>query len=219
MKTLIAVPCLDMMHTEFVRAFTEMKKPDGTSFAFIQSTLIHEARNLIAQNAVKDGFDRVLWLDSDIVMPDNALYLLSAQLDGGKDFVSGLYFKRKGKPLPVVYSKVEWGMANDGNVSTYAESIKEIPYRGAFEIEGAGFGCCMTSARLLTDMVEKYGSPFSPLMGMGEDLTFCWRARKNGFRLYCDSRVSCGHIGQYVYGEADYRRMLEQGRREDEQRV
>jgi GT2 family glycosyltransferase len=53
-------------------------------------------------------------------------------------------------------------------------------------------------------MVELYGSPFYPLMGMGEDMTFCFRARQAGFKLYCDSRVKIGHIGQKIYDEDSY---------------
>ena len=71
---------------------------------------------------------------------------------------------------------------------------------GLFEIAGSGFGCVMTSVSLLKRMVEKYGAPFTPMMGLGEDLAFCWRVKQNGGKMYCDGRIRCGHIGQKVYG-------------------
>jgi hypothetical protein len=62
-------------------------------------------------------------------------------------------------------------------------------------------------------MCEKYGSPFYPLMGMGEDTTFCFRATQDGEKIWCDSRIKAGHIGNYVFEEKDYRR-CEDGRAE-----
>ena len=62
----------------------------------------------------------------------------------------------------------------------------------------------MTSTVLLANMIDRFGAPFFPLMGMGEDMTFCFRARQAGFKLYCDSRVKIGHIGQKIYDEDSY---------------
>ena len=63
----------------------------------------------------------------------------------------------------------------------------------------------MTTVELLKRMVEIYGAPFTPLMGRGEDVAFCWRVRKAGHKIYCDSGIKCGHIGQFVFDEQIYR--------------
>lgn len=203
-KTLIAVPCMDMMHTGFVRAFTSLAKPENAAVAFIPGTLIYEARNTIAQNAVREGFEQVLWLDSDMDIPPDTMVRLAADMDTGKDFVTAMYYRRKPPTNPVVFDKVEWKVHDSGVVETGATSYLHYPPGQVFEIAGAGFGCCMTSGNLLKATVERYGSPFTPLMGMGEDLAFCWRAGQMGFKMYCDSRIICGHIGQYTYSEKDY---------------
>ena len=69
--TLIATPAHDMVHAEYTRALMNLEKPAGTGYAMITNTLIYTSRNLIAQEAVKAGFDRVLWIDSDMVFPDD----------------------------------------------------------------------------------------------------------------------------------------------------
>ena len=61
----------------------------------------------------------------------------------------------------------------------------------------------MTSVELLKKLVDKYGAPFTPMMGLGEDLSFCLRVTATGSKMYCDSRIMCGHIGQKVYGVLD----------------
>lgn len=201
MKTLIAVPCFDMIHTGFVKSFIDLEKPDGTAYAFITNTLIYEARNMIAQKSIEEGFDRVLWLDSDMIIPQDALIMLNADMDTGKDFVCGLYFTRKPPVNPVVCDNIFRRVKEDGEVESAASSYINYPKDSLFEIAGAGFGCVMTSADLLKRLVERYGAPFTPMMGMGEDLSFCLRATCIGAKMYCDSRVKCGHIGQTVFDE------------------
>lgn len=195
-RTLIAIPCLDMVHTDFMECMLKLDKMDNTSFTVMKNSLVYDARNLIANNAIRYGFDRVLWLDSDMVFKPDILKRLSDDM-GGRDFVTGLYFMRHTVSKPVVYKKL-WYEVTDNQASAGAEHIEEYP-EGIFEIAGSGFGCVMTSTRLLKALDEKYGAPFTPMMGLGEDLAFCWRATQNGFKMYCDARIKCGHIGQKVF--------------------
>lgn len=204
MKTLIAVPCHDMLHAEFTRSLMEMEKPEGTGFAMIQATLIYTARTLIANKAMEAGFDRVLWLDSDMVIPKDALIRLGEDMDQGMDIVCGIYFTRKTPILPAIHSHLHWEVKDDGWVDTDCRCYMDYPKDSIFEIACCGFGCVMTSAKVLKDMNEKYGAPFYPLMGMGEDTTFCFRATQNGYKIHCDSRVKCGHVGQFTYNEETY---------------
>ena len=197
MKTLIAVPCMDMVYVDFMRAFVEMENPEGTAFSIVKNTLIYNARNLIARKAVAEGFDRVMWLDSDVIVKPDTLVRLSEDMDTGRDFVTGVYYQRKWPTKPVVYSELWWNV-NEGEATagqTHAEQIQD----GLFEVAGAGFGCCMTSARMLKDLVDRVGAPFTPLIGVSEDLSFCLRAREAGYKLWCDGRIKCGHIGTMEY--------------------
>ena len=203
-KTLIAVPCHDMVHAEFTRALMNLDKPAGTGFAMITNTLIYTSRNLIAQEAVKAGFDRVLWIDSDMIFPSDTLIRLSADLDEGRDLVSALCFTRRETSFPCIQSDLTWEVKQNGWVETNAYIYQDYPRDQVFEVAGCGFGCVMTSAALLKKMIDKYGAPFYPLMGMGEDTTFCFRARQDGVKMYCDSRIKIGHIGLKVFDEDYY---------------
>jgi GT2 family glycosyltransferase len=203
-KILIAVPAHDYVHADFTRCLMELEKPDNVGFALITNTLIYTARNLIAQNAVKHGFDYVLWLDSDMVFPADTLIRLYDDMEEGRDFVTALCFTRKPPILPCIDSEIVWAVKDDGWVDTHATSMEIYPVDKVFEVAGAGFACCMTSTALLKRMCDKYGAPFYPLMGMGEDTTFCWRAGQIGEKIYCDSRIRIKHIGQYAFGQDDY---------------
>lgn len=204
MKTLIAVPSHDYVHADFARCLMELDKPANTGFAMITNTLIYNARNLIAKGAIENGFDRVLWLDADMKFKDDTLIRLSEDMDEGRDFVTGLYFTRKEPIKPCLHNELHWKVKDDGWIDTGATCYWNYPQNAVFEIACCGFGCVMTSVPLLKRMCEKYGTPFYPLMGMGEDTTFCFRATQNGEKLYCDSRIKCGHIGQVEINESTY---------------
>lgn len=199
-KTLIAVPCFDMVHTDFFESFTKLRKPEGTSFTVIKNTMIYDARNIIALNAIDAGFDRVLWLDSDMTFPPDALGRLSADMDTGLDFVTGVYYTRRPPEIkPVIFKELHWEIKDNGKLDTGAEFYFDYPENALFEIAAAGFGCCLTSVDLLRRVRDKFGSPFTPFEAMGEDMSFCFRAAQIGAHLFCNSGIQCGHIGQYTF--------------------
>ena len=205
-RTLIAVPSHDYVHADFTRCLMELEKPEGTGFAMITATLVYTARTMIANKAVEMGFDQVLWIDADMTFkPDALVRLLKDMDDNDLDMVCGIYFTRKPPVLPSIHSKLHWEVKKDGWVDTDCRCFMDYPENKLFEIACCGFGFVLTSTRLIKDMNEKYGSPFYPLMGMGEDTTFCWRATQNGYRIFCDSRVKVGHIGQYEFNEETYK--------------
>lgn len=203
MKTLIAVPCFDMVHTDFMSSLVSLEKPPDTSFTVVKNTLIHVARNIIAANAIEAGFDRVMWFDSDMKFDSDTLMRLSADMDEGREFVSGLYFTRVKDIKPVVYSDLWWQMTENG-LDAGAGNYYDYP-EGITECAGVGFGCCLTSVDLLKRVRERFGSPFAPLQGFGEDLSFCWRVIQIGERMYCDTSVKCGHVGYVEFNEERYR--------------
>lgn len=191
MRTMIAVPCLDTVQTFFMVSLLGLRKPEGTEVAVASCSLVYEARHTLAMKALNDGFDRVLWLDSDMNFGPDLLERLSADLDQGPQFVCGLYFTRKNPVRPCVYRVCRPTKNKKGETVPTAEPFPEIP-DGIFEIEGCGFGAAM----MTTDLIRSCGPlPFFPADGFGEDLAFCRRARAAGHKLYCDGRIMADHIG------------------------
>ena len=205
MKTLIAIPCFDMVHTDFTKSFVDLIKPPGTSYTLVKNTLVYDARNIVAANAIEAGFDRVFWMDSDMTFPKDALVRLSEAMDEGREIISGLYFTRRMPNIkPVVYKKMWYEVKPDGSIDTGADNYFDYP-EGIIECEAAGFGCMLTSVDLIKRVSDRFGSPFTPLECMGEDMAFCLRARMLGEKIYCDTRVKCGHIATVEITEQTYR--------------
>lgn len=209
MKTLIAVPCMDMMHTQFVHSLLMLKLDDSYEVRFGASSLIYDTRNQLLHYAIKNGFDRVLWFDSDMQFTPEVLNYLHEDLDNGFEFVSGLYFKRKPPYTPVVFKTCEIKQLDDGRYDPISDYYADYPDNSLFEIAACGFGVCMMDIKAVKRVIEKYGRMlFMPVAGFGEDLSFCLRAREAGMHLWCDSRVKCGHVGEMVFNETTYLKTL-----------
>ena len=194
-KVLIAVPALDMMPTLTAYNMLTMRRDCPARFSFIVRASCHDARNMLAREAIDSGADRVLWIDSDMVFGEDLMIRLGADLDEGYDMVGGIYFRREIPTSPLVYRVI------DGKAGK-AEVWKDYPRDRLFQCAGFGFGAVM----MTTELLRRVGDyAFTPFNHLSEDLSFCARAQDAGAKIACDSRVKVGHVGQIVIGEQMYR--------------
>ena len=205
MKTMILIPCMDMVNTVFMQSLLSLDKVDDVLYGIHKGSLIYDSRNQLLDVAKRSDVDRILWLDSDVQIPIDAMRILSLDLYNGFDIVSGLYFKRKPPHDPVVYKECYLKKLEGGKLDPIAEIYKDYPKNQIFECAAFGFGCVMMTMEAAKTVTDRFGMmPFMPFGGFGEDLSFCMRAREAGLRIWCDSRVKLGHCGYKVFGEQDY---------------
>ena len=205
MKTLIAIPCMDMLHADFVRSLLGLEIIGEVQYTFAQSSLIYDARNQLASVVLDGGFDRVLWLDSDMLFPSWTFRRLTEHLDAGKECVSGLYFGRRPPFGPIIYKDLRLEDVGEKWPMPRADAYEDFPEETIFPVRAFGFGCCMMTAALLRRVFDGCGSPFAPIAGYGEDLSFCIRAGDLGATLWCDSALKLGHVGVMTYTEESWR--------------
>lgn len=210
-KTLIGIPCMAKLDKDFVESFFGMMLAGSNvldvmvQVRFVEGSLTYDARNDIVLNAVKGGFDRVLWIDSDMTFEPDTFKRLNERMNQGYDYVSALAFRRRSPYKPVIYSKIGYSKDKDGNDIASMVTYERYPENSFFEIAGSGFGCVMTSVKLLKDCLEKFGLPFSPRLGFGEDVSFCLLCQNLGYKMYCDSSIKVGHIGRIIVNERLYK--------------
>ena len=196
MKTLIAIPCMDYLEADFVECLTNLiqnpRNPCEVDVRYLRASLVYDARNKITQYVLQhEEYDYVFWIDSDMTFDSDLLIRLMEDMDG-RLAVTGLCFGRRPPFKPCIYNKLE--VQQNGNVVLpIAENWFDYPRDQIFEVEACGFACVLMKREVLEAM-GIYGVPFYPVGGMGEDLTFCWRANKLGIKFYCDSRLKIGHI-------------------------
>lgn len=205
MKLIIAIPCMDMVHVKFVRSLLLLNTNGyDATYEIRNGSLVYDARNQLLATAKQIKADRILWLDSDMEFSTDMLQQLSADIDNGCDIVSGLYFKRKPPHTPVIYKECAIQKITPDQLMPLATSYENYPKESLFEVEAFGFGCVLMNMAAASKVTGELGMmPFMPAAGFGEDLSFCMRAKHVGLKLWCDSRVKCGHIGYRVYTEED----------------
>lgn len=203
MKTLIAMPCMDMVHTAFMESLLKLQPAGDVDFGITCSSLIYDARNMLTKKAIDTGCDRILWLDSDMVFHPTLLKKLSSDLDEGREFVTALCFSRKNPVGPTIYK--EMGYTQNGRELTpFAKKYKDYPKNEIFEVSGCGLAAAMMTVHLVKQIYAEHGAPFSPQPGFGEDLSFCIKCEQSGIPVYCDSRIKVGHVGQTIVTEETF---------------
>jgi len=197
---MILIPCMDLVQARFMRSLLLLDKVGDVTYGIHYGSLIYDSRNQLLDAAKQTGADRLLWFDSDMDIPWNAMRILSEDLDNGYEIVSGLYFKRKEPYTPTIFSDCDVMKLGNGQLLPLHTTYEDYPKDQIFEVAAFGFGCVMMTMDAAKKVTGEFGlMPFMPTAGFGEDLSFCMRARKAGIKLWCDSRVKCGHIGLKVY--------------------
>lgn len=204
MRTMIAVPCMDQVQTAFFRSCVGLQLDGEVQWTTCQSSLIYDARNKLAELALGGDFDRVLWLDSDMVFDPFLFRRLSEHLDQGREMITGLYFGRKAPVHPVIYKALRLEINEDGHPEAKADPFDDYERDSLFEVAGCGFGAVMMTTELLREVRDRYRLPFFPVNGFGEDYAFCLRARELGHRIWCDSSIKLGHAGSTIIDEELY---------------
>ena len=206
MKILIAIPCADKIDTLFASCLINLRHRNILiGIEFLENSLVYDARTQLVNKAIDDEYDRILWVDSDMVFSYDMLERLSARLDEGAEYVSALAFTRRTPYRPAIYSEITEA-EHEGKKYPIVKPMEDYPENSFFEIKGSGFGCVMTSVDLCRKVRDEYSLPFSPRLGFGEDVTFCIECGELCAKMYCDSSIKVGHISRYAITEETYRR-------------
>jgi GT2 family glycosyltransferase len=197
---------MDVIEADFVECLTNLRRVGEVEVKYLKASLIYDARNQITKYAADKGdFDYILWLDSDMTFEPDLMEKLIRDIEGEEDgvkkmAVTGLCFGRRPPFRPCIYKRLE--VEQKGMLITpHSEPFYDYPRNRMFRVEACGFACVLTRMDMLEAM-GIYGVPFFPVAGLGEDLTFCWRARKLDLEFWCDSRLKIGHIMRIHVDEA-----------------
>lgn len=203
MPGLIAIPHMGSVPVPFMQSFCTLmtqfhKVPGGPpATMWVGYHWTHLAREKAAEKCVKDKHDWLLFLDSDMTFPPDTIERL---LSHNKPIVSGLCFKRQWPPRPTIYRSLDADMNSVANLTEWDPLQK---------IDAAGCACLL----IRREVLEAVPAPWFALdeWPAAEDVGFFVKVRKAGIEAYADTTVSCGHVGPYEFGEADFQRAVQFG--------
>lgn len=201
-RIMVAVPSREQIDVNAIKCLMKLEQdsrlnPDvDVTLEIAIGTIIHDLRYAMAQKAIEEKYDYVLWIDSDMVFESDILIDLLAD---DKDIVTAVCFMRRSPYEPCIYKKMRMGMTTEEDE---IEKYLDFPENDVFEVEACGMAMCLMKIEALKHILNISGQPFFPLRNdhrtLGEDLSFCYKARSLGYKIFADSRVYVGHIGKLI---------------------
>lgn len=190
----ICIPCQDNVSSLFAQSLanlTAQLSKDGIKYHlyFLMGTVLPDSRTTLAHDAINNGSEYILWLDSDIVFPNDVFSRLYRH---GKDIVSATYSTRK-KPLRSV-----------AFVDQSDPELRLTHKTGLHSVYAVGMGCMLVK----TSVFKKLPEPWFSLQWdaddrrfSGEDIFFCDLAYNAGYEIFVDVDLSneIAHHGSKLY--------------------
>lgn len=162
---------------------------------------LEDARNKIVRMALDSKTTHLLFLDTDIIVPPNLIIRMFKETND--PVVSGLYFTRIPPFEPVAYLEGEF--INGRNL----HPITEYPEDKLIDVDLVGMGCCLIDCAFLLEMYKTFngdGRWFAFEPGNGEDVWFCNRVRKMGYKPKLHTGLLCGHHANIIVIDDHWRR-------------
>jgi len=205
MKVAICVPCRDTVMTGFAfdlaklcayEGVTRCAKGGSLMIYQVPGTLIFNQRERLAEEAIKDGADAILWVDSDMRFPKDALeILLSRDLP-----IVGVNATTRRFPVKPTALDIDPETGDLVKVQSKGKT-------GLEQVMGVGFGMVLIKKEVFEaaqkpwfwfEQTDKGGT-------IGEDIYFCAKAFDAGYQTVIDHDLSMHirHIGTYEYGWDD----------------
>jgi GT2 family glycosyltransferase len=177
------------------------------------------SRNKILDYAMEKGYDYLLMMDSDVLVPPD---ILNKLLPHKKDICSGLYFSPfnalgEMRILPVAWKPLEEKTFEDlkkqGKIPEKFNSHldlrrhlteKEIDSKELLEVLIPSAGCMLLSKKVFEDIrYEFLPKTEMEMKHPTDEIYFLKKARKKGFKIYCDTSVICRHLveGKFIRKE------------------
>ena len=169
----------------------------------VGESLICRARQNDLVVLMQRSFDRIIWIDDDVVIPSNAITEL---LNADKDIVAGVYRIKQDEPAAAVRlppDGPEWNKVLYDGLLTKALYVST--------------GCFMVKREVVQCMIEKFPGQkyyrnvsadeawalFQPYVYekeyLSEDWAFCQRALDAGLEVWVHGGVKCDHWGKRVF--------------------
>jgi len=199
-KVKVGIPARDTVMTGFAHSLAMMTARSAVAGIEIglttsSGTLIADQRNNLAKATLDEGQDWLLFLDSDMVFPSDALLRLLAR---NAPIVTCNYSTRRAPAEPVAFKRI----------GTLEKLYTEEDSTGVEACAANGMGVALIH-RTVFEQTPKpwFNIPYIPSSdgNWGEDVWFCNAARKAGFDVLVDHDLSkqVRHIGMREYDYMD----------------
>ncbi len=184
----ICTPIRDRVKADFMRSLLNADIPRPYEMLDTIGHSVEDARNLITGQALAiPEITHLMWIDDDATFDRCAIKHL---VEHGMFIVGGLAFGRRPPYPPILLHE---------NPNTAIKFDYQYDYpEGLIEVDATG-GHFLLVRREVFEAIHKRLKPGEgpwTQRGLGEDVSFCQRARECGYRVMVDTSIKIGHIGE-----------------------
>lgn len=182
---LIGTPSRDLVNATFTFDMVQLvRNSKDVYFVTAFGTYLQNLRTELVNVALQSKASHILFVDSDMRFPPNALNRL---LNHNLDFIAANYRQRM---------KDQW-TACQGE-----EFINSVHKSGLQEVDVVGFGLTLIKTSVFEKVPQPwFAMPFDGNKFVGEDVFFCHQAKGVGFEIFIDHDLSqeIKHTGSKEY--------------------
>ena len=165
---------------------------------------IVKARDQICRFAVDNGFTHVYMQDDDNTVAPGTLNKL---IEHDKDII-GVPIMQRGQDVNTCVLKKVPDDRHPEIMRYEKIAADKLKGKELIEVDGIGFGAILIKVEVLEKLYKIYPNPFQQMAKskitdtefsiypMGEDISFCIYAKREGFDIWCDCSVSTIHYGR-----------------------
>jgi hypothetical protein len=161
-----------------------------------------------AFSQVGDQWDYLVFYEHDMIPPLDAFDRVAEYNPEEHHIVGAMYFARQPPHSPTVSMKLDRG-ANQAPDYVYptpelTKQMVEAPALYEVESVGTGFTAIHRTVFEKWDKNIRMWEAQEPILV--HDMWFCLKAKEQGFKVWVDSGIVCGHITERAVSYDDYRR-------------
>lgn len=203
-KILIGTPFKDSATDNYIKCLVDLiiyTQQHGHEVEYVnEHGGLFDARDRICGKAIREHFDYMLQIDSDMTFPPDALCRL---IDRNADVITGVYVGKEKSHKPVLFTELH---KDDANCGPYAlkTGLNDLMKMDRFRVAGCGAGFLLVSEHVLRIMRIHTHEWFRPYEGLGEDVSFCQRCTELGIEIWADSTIPMGHTKYTEYTIDDW---------------
>lgn len=203
-RILIGTPFKESAPDDYIKSLVDMvifTQAKGHEIKFVnEHGGLFDARDRVCRKTMREHFDYMLQLDSDMTFPPDALCKL---LERDKDVITGVYVGKGENHKPVLFTELH---KDDENSGPYGlkHGLNELMKDDVFEVKGCGAGFLLVKEHVIRIMLIHKHEWFRPYAGLGEDVSFCQRCTELGVKVYADRTIPMGHIKYTQYTLEDW---------------
>lgn len=204
-KTIILVPVGSYVESACDEALRQLESEGLRVYRKYGFSAIDQGRCVMAQQAIDEGYEHLFWIDSDMAFyPQDVYRMINHNHAGQYPFITAAYSVKGWPALTTMFhtdfDKIIFG--KDGSLYEVVYSATGFMYTHIKVYESIKLQYNMKPVNIWGGQYKVHPWFLPMIIGddyVGEDFSFCHRARESGITIFSDTTVRLAHIGKYSY--------------------